>query len=61
MKQKGMPWRIKESLKDFDYAADIILLAAKADHIQEKLDRIAPKASTINVNQTPYFTISQRT
>ena len=37
-KQRGLTWRLQESLEDMDYADDVCLVSRKYEHMQRKLD-----------------------
>ena len=37
-KERGITWRLQESLEDMDYADDVCLVSHKYEHMQRKLD-----------------------
>jgi hypothetical protein len=55
-KKRGLTWRLKESLKDMEYADDICLVSHKYEHMQKKLDDLQEESKKVGLQINPMKT-----
>jgi len=55
-KKRGLTWRLKESLKDMEYADDVCLVLHKCEHMQKKLDDLWEESKKVGLEINPLKT-----